>query len=160
MCQLSVRGSARGERAAGASATEFVLLLPVLVTLLFGMISGGILLYQYIGISDAARQATRFGATYEVTDEAAWTSAVTSHLIANAKDDPLDANPLDTMCVVLLDDPGDVPCFDDGLLAAFPVPVRVQVAATRDETWSAVFWSETITLRGRSVARYELETGP
>ena len=50
----------------GAAAVEFALLLPVFVMLVFGIISGGLTFERWIGVTQSAREASRFAATYPV----------------------------------------------------------------------------------------------
>jgi hypothetical protein len=59
---------ARGGRPldAGAAAVEFALLLPLFVMLVFGIISGGFTFDRWIGVTQSAREASRFAATYPV----------------------------------------------------------------------------------------------
>jgi Flp pilus assembly protein TadG len=47
----------------GAAAVEFALLLPLFFMLVFGMISAGIALSRQISLTQAAREASRYGAT-------------------------------------------------------------------------------------------------
>ena len=51
-----MRGRKRG-RDDGASAVEFALVLPLLIILLFGIISFGIVFAQKLALGNAARQA-------------------------------------------------------------------------------------------------------
>jgi Flp pilus assembly protein TadG len=46
----------------GQTATEFALILPILVVVLFGIIQFGIVFNNYIALTDAARAAARKGA--------------------------------------------------------------------------------------------------
>ena len=48
----------------GANAVEFALVLPILLVLLFGLLYGGLVLNEQQQISHAAREASRFGATF------------------------------------------------------------------------------------------------
>ena len=50
----------------GAAAVEFALLLPLFVMLVFGIISGGFTFDRWIGVTQSAREASRFAATYPV----------------------------------------------------------------------------------------------
>ena len=54
----------KGEK--GASAVEFALVLPVLVLLVFGIVQFGILFYDYISITHAAREGVRWAALHEL----------------------------------------------------------------------------------------------
>jgi Flp pilus assembly protein TadG len=51
---------ARGRRARGSALTEFALILPFLLTGIFGVIEFGRALYTYHFVSDAAREASRW----------------------------------------------------------------------------------------------------
>jgi Flp pilus assembly protein TadG len=51
----------RGRRDEGASAVELALVLPILVLLLFGIIAFGIVFAQKLALSNAAREAARYG---------------------------------------------------------------------------------------------------
>ena len=50
----------------GASAVEFALLFPIFAMLTIGLITFGFALESYINVSQAARETSRFGATYPV----------------------------------------------------------------------------------------------
>jgi Flp pilus assembly protein TadG len=67
------RTNGRTER--GAAALEFVLVAPILILLLFGIVTFGFLFAQDLALSNAARQAARFAAVAghtctQVQDEA------------------------------------------------------------------------------------------
>jgi Flp pilus assembly pilin Flp len=51
----------------GAAAVEFALVMPILLWLVFGIISFGAVFAQYLAISNAARQAARFGSVADRT---------------------------------------------------------------------------------------------
>lgn len=61
--------SARRERRNddGAAAVEFALVVPLLLILVFGIISFGIVLAQQLALSNSARQAARFVVTQDRT---------------------------------------------------------------------------------------------
>lgn len=157
-----------GAREGGAAAVEMALVLPLLVTLVFGMLFGGILVFRDITISDAAREATRFGATLDVDESSAsphhdWLDQVYTRAVDSTQGqvDPTAAG--QDVCVALRDDTGwhrkdssgygSTGCWSDSRPADED---RVQVSIQRESDWNAVFWSETLTLEGRAVAIYEL----
>lgn len=78
---LETQGSTRRQR--GAVAVEFAIILPVLLMLLFGITTAGISLSQAIGLSNAVREGSRFGATNHPGgaimpyDNAQWTTWAT-----------------------------------------------------------------------------------
>ena len=51
----------------GASAVEFALLLPVLVLLIFGIVEGGLILYDQAVITNASREGARMGILFATT---------------------------------------------------------------------------------------------
>lgn len=57
----------RYRRDSGAAAVEFALLVPILLILVFGIISFGIVLAQQLTLSNSARQAARFVVTQDRT---------------------------------------------------------------------------------------------
>lgn len=62
-----VRAFRRTREDDGAAAVEFALLLPIFVMLCFGTISAGVSLFQYIGMTQGARDAARYGSTLPIT---------------------------------------------------------------------------------------------
>src|SRR5690606_26073928 len=55
--RMLMRRRQRGER--GASAVEFALVVPILITLLFGIIEMGFLMKDYVSLSSAVRAGAR-----------------------------------------------------------------------------------------------------
>ena len=77
------------ERERGAALVEFALLLPVFMTLVLGMFSGGIAYNQNLSINHAAREGSRFGATLSKASPgglvaADWTAAVRNKVVETA----------------------------------------------------------------------------
>ncbi len=66
----------------GASAAEFALVLPILITVLFGVIQFGSVLFVYNNMQNAAREAAREFAVGKLTTEAA-TRAYAENYLAN-----------------------------------------------------------------------------
>ncbi len=60
MCQVSDKRGDRRQR--GQSLAEFALLLPLLLTILFGTIDLGRAFYTYVSLTNAAREAARYAA--------------------------------------------------------------------------------------------------
>lgn len=56
----------RGSREHGASAVEFALVLPILVVLVFGIVTFGLTFFRWQAVQSAAREAAR---VYAVTDD-------------------------------------------------------------------------------------------
>ena len=59
-------GRIRDER--GAAAIEFALVAPIVLMLLFGMISGGMAYSDHLSITNAVREGARFGAAVDYTN--------------------------------------------------------------------------------------------
>ncbi len=66
----------------GVAALEFALVLPLLLALLFGIITAGLAYNDVLGVSGAVHEGARFGATMENT--AAWGPTVQQQTIALA----------------------------------------------------------------------------
>lgn len=58
---------ARGE--GGAAAVEFALLFPIFMILALGIIAGGTAFSRQINVTQAAREASRFGATLDISSQ-------------------------------------------------------------------------------------------
>ncbi len=63
----------RDER--GASAVEFALVVPLLMILLFGLITTGLTFSDHLAATNAAREGSRYGAATDVSS-AGWASSV------------------------------------------------------------------------------------
>lgn len=72
--------------ARGAVAVEFALVLPLLVMLLLGITTAGLSYSHAIGVTNAVREGSRFGATADAS-VASWSSDVISRVRATQFDD-------------------------------------------------------------------------
>ncbi len=63
----------------GAALVEFALILPIVVSLLLGMVTGGIAYNKKIAITDSVRGAARYGAT--LADSATFATSVRDRLV-------------------------------------------------------------------------------
>lgn len=156
------RNPRRDER--GAAAVEFALLVPIFVVLTIGMISAGFLFQQWIGITQGAREAARYGATLDVSaitptpGPSGWVSQVAT--VARDATGVSTADPGQVVCVALFynsswtSQGGPLttadPCWADGRTEE-----RVQVDVKVDADFSWVVGGATIDLGSRSVTRYE-----
>jgi Flp pilus assembly protein TadG len=161
----------------GAAAVEFALILPVFMMLVIGMITGGILLNHKIGLTQAAREGSRFGSTLpnppaagqSVTD---WLTMVKDATVGSAGDDFTAGADNSSICVAFVhsSDPAKTwhmnvdttgtasaaisgPCWSD------PAPIntdnRVQVDIQRDMTWSIGLATWHPHIDARTVIHYE-----
>lgn len=64
----------RGER--GAAAVEFALTVPIVILLLVGTITTGLVYSDHLGITNAVREAARYGAAADATDPTLWADSV------------------------------------------------------------------------------------
>ena len=62
--RLPASARRRGRSDSGASAVEFALILPLFLILVFGTISAGFGFERWINVTQAARETSRFAATY------------------------------------------------------------------------------------------------
>jgi Flp pilus assembly protein TadG len=75
MMHVARRARSRERRDRGAAAVEFALVVPLLIMLVFGIISFGIVFAQKLALGNGAREAARFGVVderscAEITDAA------------------------------------------------------------------------------------------
>jgi Flp pilus assembly pilin Flp len=86
----------------GAAAVEFALLFPIFMILALGIINGGLAFSRQINVTQAAREASRYGATYDIVASGgttAWLKAVDDALCSSASngdvcDGPGESNPI------------------------------------------------------------------
>jgi Flp pilus assembly protein TadG len=161
----------------GAAATEFAIVLPVLVALLLGTVSAGLTYTNHIALTNAAREASRFGATRPVdATMSTWLAGVRDQAVRSATGS-LNAPASTYVCVAYVHPAGTEasdrttrlerftgaravgatpsttgPCYDDGLPTT---DRRVQVLVQRDAEIEALLVSPSVTLTGRSTSRFE-----
>lgn len=151
-------GLRREER--GTALVEFALVLPLTVSMLLGIFTGGFAYFQKISLVDATRDAARYGASLKVPPGgiADWRQAVRNRVAdlsggqvtsAQVCADLVTPTGTNTACGVA-DPPGSV-SDPTSLLPASVVKVSV-VKATRIEF---VFFVMTPTLSSEIAARYE-----
>ena len=85
---LSRRFTGRARPEVGAVAVEFALVLPILVMLLLGIATTGLSYTHAIGVTNAVREGSRFGATADATDGATWASDSINRVRGTQFDDP------------------------------------------------------------------------
>ena len=68
-----IRRGEHGDR--GSAAVEFALVAPVMLMLLFGMVTGGLSYSDHLSIANAVREGARFGAAIDYTNPS-WATSV------------------------------------------------------------------------------------
>ena len=154
----------------GAAIVEFALILPFLSLMALGTLTAGIALDRKQEITNAAREAARFGATVhedecdDVSDCDGYTWAQLVQAVAVQRSN--GAVTAASVCVALVSGPGFAPlavdsthiiggvnrCFVDDSSDTGP---RVQVAITRTDKMQAVLFNMDLNLNSRAVARFE-----
>jgi hypothetical protein len=169
-------GVLRGDRAdeRGAALVEFAFVLPLLLMLLLGTVTGGLTYSRRLSIENAAREAARYGATLSVeTNLNSWLDDVAAVAVGAATGDldlgvagrticvayvhPSGADPLDTTTSLTIDPLGvraygSHPCYSDGRPGT---ERRVQVALERASTLDALLLTRNLTLAAQTTNRFE-----
>jgi len=160
-------------RERGASIVEFALILPLLSMMALGMLTGGIALDRKQDITNAAREAARFGATVaegqcEPDPDAecsglTWAKLVQSVAVQRANGAVADGD----VCVALVSGPGWAPvavdsthttdlsgkaCYVDN---SSDTDKRVQVKVTKSDRLEAVLFAMDLDLSSKATARFE-----
>ena len=161
---------------------EFALVMPILIMLLFGLVSAGMAWNQNLALSTAARSGARYAATLPTSatgttmddyldavaqrvidsSEGNLGSSVTSRVICVAYWHPsggtatLDQNRSRTLTNTTVTRSSTTPCFSD---SQGDDDKRIQVSVQRSGTIQTGLWSQTVTLTQRVVFRYEVTSG-
>lgn len=150
----------------GASMLELALTFTLLVTLLIGTVTTAIAFSNNNSIENAAREASRYGATLPGPIDGPWLRDVRDVARAAAQGDLDSTVDGQYICVAYVDatnnrrleDTGgseafdNSQCFSDGRPAS---ESRVQVVTRRTGQIQAVFFSMDLTLEAPAAARYE-----
>lgn len=166
----------RRPRDEGAAAVEFALLFPLFIMLVLGTISFGFAFERWINVTQAAREASRFGATYPVPSGglAAWLDDVTTVAKEAAGIGAGTPSAEYFVCVRFVNrvGPSAVPATGsraDGGLVGQTCPVtsssglpdngvEVTVIRTADLNW--LLGSASVSVSGDNVSRYEPRLDP
>lgn len=145
----------------GTALTEFAIVLPLFLALLFGVVTGGAAYSSKVGVVEAVREGARYGASLKLgtgpTAVADWELAVRQRVVAASGGDLELAD----VCARLVLPTGGTDCdLDDPAGASAESAVHlVKVSAARDATLEFLFFRTTATLSGKMAARYERDTG-
>jgi hypothetical protein len=171
-------GPGTGDR--GAAVVEFALVLPILMVLLLGMVSGAAAWNQHQALGQGARVAARYASTLPLpadpVDNDDWLDDVADRALA-ASEGQMGAGVAErAVCVAYVDPAGAAPdetfsrredaaglrtsattwCFDDG---QGDTGRRVQVVLERAGHLDVGFYRQDLTLRRNVVFRYEADGG-
>lgn len=158
----------------GAQLLEFAFILPILLSLLFGIITGGVAFSHNLSIDNAARETARYGATLPVDgDLPGWLNQLADVAISSATGTLDDGQDGREVCVAYVFPNGthahdqtrsltedaagnrtvsSTACLNDGRPGS---ERRVQVVVQRDTDLIVFYFSKTVNLEGQSVARFE-----
>lgn len=178
--------SDRRESDNGAAVVEFAILAPLLVMLLFGIVSAGLAFNNSLSLAHSAREAARNAATLPVSNFTGipgvdpidgWLAAVVSQAIEDADGSLDDGVPGRSICVAFVHPNGTLAddttrsltrdaagvdiyansdCFADTRPAG---ERRVQVLVAREVEINVILWSTDITIDEQGVSRYEAAFG-
>lgn len=168
----------KGER--GAAMVEFALILPIVIMIALGILSGGTQYQRKLSLSNGSREGARYAATLPLDNFAslnAWLDDVAT-VAAGAADDGLPTTASGrVVCVAYVYPNGtslsdrttrrqitgtaspvysNSTCFSDSRPAN---ERRVQVLLERSGSLDAGFVSVGLTLTGKGVARFEASLG-
>jgi hypothetical protein len=167
----------------GAALTEFALIVPLLIMLLFGIVSVGVAYNHQLSLTHAAREAGRHGATlpvanFNATPPAmdAWLDDLATRIEEDATGSLGPGTPGLWTCVAYVhpdgnldddstrsrtDDEGNVTyanaaCFADGRPTN---ERRVQVRVAREVDFNLIVFAQVLTLDSEAVSRFEARLG-
>ncbi len=158
----------------GAQLIEFAVILPILLSMLFGIVTGGVAFSHNLSIDNAARETARYAATLPVDgDLDNWLDQVADVAVATATGTldtgqagrqvcvayvyPDGSDPHDQTKRVTIDSAG-VSAYANQVCVADTRPIderRVQVVVQRDADLIVFYFSKTLTLSSQSIARFE-----
>jgi Flp pilus assembly protein TadG len=178
----TLRHFRRKGRDEGAAAVEFALLFPIFMILAMGTITSGMAFSRQINVTQAAREASRYGATYDIsgitgggnlaTRTQTWMTAVDNALTQSAGNASNPIGGYDYRCVALvvtdssgiatsssryMENGGSVStgACPTTSTAAVPNATYVQTVLLRNVTFFVLFINPTIHVDAVSVTPYE-----
>jgi hypothetical protein len=168
LCVVGRRGD-RSER--GAVFFEFTLVLPLFLSLVLGIYTGGMAYTNKIALVEAVREGSRYGASLAtgnaVNAVATWQASVRDRVVASSGG-ALTAN--DVCVAFVLPTPisstttttianWDCGVSDPAGAINEPLVHLVKVSATRPAKMEFFLFSKSTVLRASAVARFERDTG-
>jgi len=157
---VSLRARMTG-RDDGAILVELGIVLPVLLSVVLGSITGGEAYFRKISVTESVREGARFGASLVLgtgpTATADWEASVTARVVAASGGQLAPGD----VCAKLVLPIGGTDCGvgDPSGASLEPVVHLAKVSATKTATIQFLFFSVGTTLRSKLAARYERDTG-
>ena len=157
--------SSRRDSECGAALVEFALVLPLIMALILGMVTGGSAYNRKLSMTNAVREGSRFGATLD--GSTTWATSIQSRTVELATGD-LSAS---QVCVQLIKN-GSVVSYGGYTYEALgsgcsstaaptvtasstDCVVKVWAARVNQDKLQVIFFTSNLTLTSKSVARYE-----
>jgi Flp pilus assembly protein TadG len=169
--------SARRREESGAAAVEFALIFPIFALLAFGTIAAGFAFARQINITQAAREASRYGSTLSIKAShqtagvndgtiSTWLAAVDAAAVGAAGNNLFSGLTARCVAYVNVNDASATFHSSDGGSAASGacpgtnaadagLPVYVQVVLERDTDFNLIVTDPTITLDTISTTPFE-----
>ena len=155
------RSSPRPGSERGAVFLEFALVLPLLMSLVLGIYTGGQAYTNKIGLVEAVREGARYGASLTMGNDsnalATWESRVRNRVV-DASGGNVAAG---DVCVAWALPSGGAACglSDPPGASNEPTTHLVKVSATKPAKLEFFFFTKQTTLQSKLVARFERDTG-
>jgi Flp pilus assembly protein TadG len=157
--------SSRRASERGAALVEFALVLPLIMALILGLLTGGSAYNRKLSMTNAVREGSRFGATLD--GSSTWASSVQTRTVELATGDLSTSQ----VCVQLVQN-GSVVIQGGNTYQALGANcssiaaptvtasssdcvVKVWAARVNQDKLQVIFFSSNLTLTSKSVARYE-----
>jgi TadE-like protein len=158
--------SSRRESERGAALVEFALVLPLIMALILGLVTGGAAYNRKLSLTNAVREGSRFGATLD--GSTSWAANVQTRTVEIAGG---DLSGTSQVCVQLVKNGSVVvqggytyqalgsSCSSIAAptvtAPATDCVVKVWAARVNQDKLQVMFFSSNLTLTSKSVARYE-----
>lgn len=147
----------RGE--SGAAAVEFAMVLPILVIVVLGIVTGGMSYSNAIGIQNAVREGARFGATGDIA-QLTWASDVISRVRATQFDDGTTAADSSTsVCVQLFKAPSTVSQWECSIGQDGGPALTMPTSTTDEPAVPANLTAGTCVVRVLAAREFEINGG-
>ena len=167
LCAASGTRKASRQRQGGGVAVEFALVLPLVITLLLGVVTAGVAYSRALAVTNAVREGARFGAT--TVNDGNWEANV----VARTRATHFDSSTSTSICARLMKNTSAGTAVPNSVVAATasctagapPTPPAVESGKCVAMVWAArgfeidtgLLPPFTGTIERQSVSRYERE---